>query len=464
MGKFMYRLTLTGFYLFLDCVCILFSVLLAYSTYHFFNLGMEVTYEFSTLVSFSLALAVVGCVILFIFGAYRRESGILNVQEVKNVILGILTCFAITNTFFFAIQFAPSRYIMVLSFLFMLFLVPLARSIAYTTLVTRLPKVFQRRILIYGAGKLGQRLYREIHNSPRLLLKVCGFIDDDPDKKGRCFSPCGFQTDYECRVLGNRDDLPHLTQTLGIEEIYVGVSNISNGKLNQLLDMCRILNLDVAFIPCLHEIFSYRVRLENVGNLPLVREQGILSPSHYDRAKRIVDLGLCILMGILFLPVMAIIALAIKLDSPGPIIFKQKRVGKNGLLFDLYKFRSMFPDAQQYAVNPHSLDDPRITGVGRLLRKTSFDELPQLLNVLKGEMSLVGPRPEMPFIVEQYNTEHKERLKALPGITGLWQLSGDRKKTIHENMEYDLYYLYNRSFFLDVTILFQTLVFAFKGL
>jgi lipopolysaccharide/colanic/teichoic acid biosynthesis glycosyltransferase len=124
----------------------------------------------------------------------------------------------------------------------------------------------------------------------------------------------------------------------------------------------------------------------------------------------------------------------------------------------------MFPDAPPYAINPDSLDDPRITRVGRFLRRSSLDELPQLMNVLKGEMSLVGPRPEMPFIVEQYNAEHKERLKALPGITGLWQLSGDRRKAIHENMEYDLYYLYNRSFFLDVTILFQTLVFAFKGL
>jgi lipopolysaccharide/colanic/teichoic acid biosynthesis glycosyltransferase len=124
----------------------------------------------------------------------------------------------------------------------------------------------------------------------------------------------------------------------------------------------------------------------------------------------------------------------------------------------------MFQDTARYAVTPTSFDDSRITRVGRFLRKTSLDELPQLVNVIKGEMSMVGPRPEMPFIVEQYDAEHRERLKALPGITGLWQLSGDRKKTIHENMEYDLYYLYNRSFFLDVTILFQTLVFAFKGL
>jgi len=464
MRKFLYRLTLTGFYLLLDCVCIFCSVFLAYGTYHFFNLGKAVTYEFSALISFSLVLAVVGCVILFVFGAYRRESGILNVLEVKNVILSILTCFAITNTFFFAIQFAPSRYILVLSFLFMLFLVPLARSIAYLTLVTRLPRAFQRRILIYGAGKLGQRLYREIHNSPRLLLKVCGFIDDDPDKKGRLFSPCGFQTNHECRVLGSLEDLPRLSQTLQNEEVYVAISNITSGKLSQLNDICRELKLDVAFIPCLHEIFSYRVRLENVGNLPLVREQGVLNPSHYDQVKRIIDLGLSVLIGILLLPLMAIIALAIKLDSSGPVLFKQNRVGKNGLIFDLYKFRSMFSDAPQYAINPHSLDDPRITRVGRFLRKTSLDELPQLVNVFKGEMSMVGPRPEMPFIVETYDTVHKERLKALPGITGLWQLSGDRKKAIHENMEYDLYYVYNRSFFLDITIMFQTLVFSFKGL
>jgi hypothetical protein len=117
--------------------------------------------------------------------------------------------------------------------------------------------------------------------------------------------------------------LPHLTQTLGIEEIYVAVSNIPSSKLKQLIEMCRKLNLDVAFIPCLHEIFSYRVRLENVGNFPLVREQGILSPSHYDRAKRIIDLGLCVLVGILLLPVMAIIALAIKLDSPGPVLLNK---------------------------------------------------------------------------------------------------------------------------------------------
>ncbi|MFU8849346.1 MAG: sugar transferase, partial [Opitutales bacterium] len=150
--------------------------------------------------------------------------------------------------------------------------------------------------------------------------------------------------------------------------------------------------------------------------------------------------------------------------GPGPVFFRQQRVGKDGKLFEIYKFRSMHTDAPAYAVNPHSSRDPRITRVGRFLRKSSLDELPQLINVWRGEMSLVGPRPEMPFIVETYEDIHRERLQAVPGITGLWQLSGDRHKAIHENLDYDLYYVYNRSFFLDVTILLQTLVFAFRGI
>ena len=124
----------------------------------------------------------------------------------------------------------------------------------------------------------------------------------------------------------------------------------------------------------------------------------------------------------------------------------------------------MFIETDHYAVNPLDQKDPRITRVGRFLRKPSLDELPQTINVLKGNMSFVGPRPEMPFIVAEYNEIHKERLKVLPGITGLWQLSGDRKKAIHENMDYDLYYIRNASFFLDMAILIETLIFAFRGI
>jgi exopolysaccharide biosynthesis polyprenyl glycosylphosphotransferase len=228
--------------------------------------------------------------------------------------------------------------------------------------------------------------------------------------------------------------------------------------------MCRELGVGVAFVPGLHNIFAHRISVEHIGNLPLVREKDLSVVYRYDRFKRVFDLFCVAVLGVVLVPLMAVIALMIRRDSPGPVFFKQNRVGKDGNLFKIYKFRSMYVDAPAYAVNPDTSGDPRITRVGRFLRKTSLDELPQLINVLRGEMSLVGPRPEMPFIVEQYNSLHRERLMALPGITGLWQLSGDRKKAIHENMDYDLYYVYNRSFFLDVAVLIQTLLFAFKGI
>ena len=163
-------------------------------------------------------------------------------------------------------------------------------------------------------------------------------------------------------------------------------------------------------------------------------------------------------------PFFIVFALLIKIDSKGPVFFKQERIGKDGKVFTIYKFRSMVSDAEPYQVNPLDPKDARITRFGRFLRKTSLDEIPQLINVLKGEMSLVGPRPEMPFIASGYTDIHRERLIILPGITGLWQLSGDRKKAIHDNMEYDLYYKNNMSFFLDLAILLETLIFSFRGI
>jgi lipopolysaccharide/colanic/teichoic acid biosynthesis glycosyltransferase len=148
------------------------------------------------------------------------------------------------------------------------------------------------------------------------------------------------------------------------------------------------------------------------------------------------------------------------LDSPGPALFVQKRVGRHGRLFDIYKFRSMYTSASRYDFSPTTSFDPRITRLGRFLRRTCLDELPQLINVLTGTMSLVGPRPEMPFIVRNYNSRQRKRLQVTPGITGMWQLSADRALPIHENVEYDLYYIRNRTFFMDIAILVHTALFA----
>jgi len=176
--------------------------------------------------------------------------------------------------------------------------------------------------------------------------------------------------------------------------------------------------------------------------------------------KRTMDIVLSLAICAFCLPIFLLIAITIKFDSSGPVIFRQTRVGKNGREFMIYKFRTMFAGAPKYDYCPQDSSDTRITRVGKYLRKTSLDELPQFFNVLRGNMSIVGPRPEMSFIVAGYNPLHRKRLWMKPGITGLWQISSDRTAEILENMDYDLYYVDNFSILLDVAILVRTLLYG----
>ena len=179
--------------------------------------------------------------------------------------------------------------------------------------------------------------------------------------------------------------------------------------------------------------------------------------SRLDRAaKRALDVCLAAI-GLLPLVVLTpLLAIVVKLSSPGPVFFSQRRVGKNGRTFRIYKFRTMYADAPRYGYSPKANPDPRVTCAGRMLRRSKLDELPQLINVLLGQMSLVGPRPEMPFIVERYTAVQRERLALTPGITGLWQISEHRTAPIHEHLEYDFYYAEHRSLLLDLAILCRT--------
>jgi lipopolysaccharide/colanic/teichoic acid biosynthesis glycosyltransferase len=174
--------------------------------------------------------------------------------------------------------------------------------------------------------------------------------------------------------------------------------------------------------------------------------------------KRAFDISFSVLALVAFSPLFLIIALLIKLDSKGPVFFKQNRVGQNGGNFSMLKFRTMSVDAEAYAETPKDPKDPRITRLGRFLRSTGLDELPQLFNVIGGSMSIVGPRPEMPFIVEKYNDLERQRLKARPGITGLWQVYARTENLpIHHHIEYDLYYIENFSILLDLVIVLETI-------
>jgi exopolysaccharide biosynthesis polyprenyl glycosylphosphotransferase len=232
--------------------------------------------------------------------------------------------------------------------------------------------------------------------------------------------------------------------------------------------------LQIRLLPDYFKTTLFRSKVDEFAGIPMITlRQPTLDP--FERqVKRFFDLAVGTILLVLALPIMALVAAAIRLDTPGPVLFKQQRVGQNGSLFWMYKFRSMFTGADQLEtvmakdVRDRQLldkqpDDPRVTRVGRFLRRASLDELPQLLNVLKGEMSLVGPRPELPWLVEQYEPWQWQRFSVPQGITGWWQVNGRNDQPMVLHSEEDLFYIQHYSLLLDIQILWRTAGAVFRG-
>jgi exopolysaccharide biosynthesis polyprenyl glycosylphosphotransferase len=209
-------------------------------------------------------------------------------------------------------------------------------------------------------------------------------------------------------------------------------------------------------VPRFYHLMSYNVRIENLDSIPLItrteRRESLFSLA----VKRVFDVAVSAAVLVATLPLFIVFAILIKRESKGPVFFRQTRIGQGGKPFEMIKFRTMHVQECGDAVAPKNENDPRVTKVGRLLRRYSLDELPNFINVLRGDMSVVGPRPEMPFIVDTYGALDRERLRAKPGVTGLWQISYARQDAIHSNLDYDLYYIENRSLLLDLVIVALT--------
>lgn len=244
--------------------------------------------------------------------------------------------------------------------------------------------------------------------------------------------------------------------------LVLAAPSLSQSEIAATTEIARECGTPVALLSTALESEDPLEQIE-IDGVQLVTGMRIVSAWHSDFVKRFMDVALALSLILLGLPIFLLIALCIKLDSPGPVLFVQKRIGRNGEPFNIFKFRSMYVGSPMYDASPMEPTDPRITRVGRLLRRTGMDEAAQLLNVLLGQMSLVGPRPEMPFLVERHLRQHRPRLQATPGITGLWQLSTDRAYPIHQNTHYDLFYIRNRNCCLDAAILLHTLLFAMRG-
>ena len=320
-----------------------------------------------------------------------------------------------------------------------------------------------RRVLIVGAGKVGQQVGEVLHEHTWTGLELVGFLDDDPAKKESIGHP----------VLGTVDDAVPVIQEHGIHEVVIALPLRAHQRVKQLVTALRQTTAQVRIVPDYFDLAYVKTGVEEFGGLPLVSLREPALDDFQRLAKRVLDLVVGSVLLVLAAPLMLFIAVLIKLDSPGPVLFKQERVGENGRHFQMYKFRSMVQDAEKRSDevitrDEHGKlvykrrDDPRVTRVGKFIRRTSLDELPQLFNVLKGEMSLVGPRPELPWIVEEYEPWQYQRFAVPQGITGWWQVNGRADKPMHMHTEEDLYYIKNYSLLLDLLILWKTIGAVFK--
>ena len=427
------------------------------------SIGAHAQYPMREITAISAVFGLFVVLLLHRDGAYRGGSGLLRIRETERAI----RCPAQSLLLLLVINILLGLSLSCWVFLAAVFLIPslliLQKQIFFSIVrKLRLREYGIDRVVVYGAGEAGRSVVSTLLHAPRLGFHPVTLIDNNPALAGGRIFSMGYQRCGPVPVQSG-PITPALLKSCRCDVLMVATPNLSSEELNTATNAAKQAGLGITLLygPATQE--RQWTESIDIDGLLLTSSRERVLPWHYAVGKRIVDLvGACLLL-VLLAPLFLLLAILIRLDSPGPALFVQKRVGRNGELFNIYKFRSMHTGASRYDLSPIASSDPRITRLGRLLRKISLDELPQLVNVLLGNMSLVGPRPEMPFVVERYDVQQRQRLQLSPGITGLWQLSADRAFPIHQNIHYDLYYIRNRTFFMDIAILVHTLVFAMRG-
>jgi exopolysaccharide biosynthesis polyprenyl glycosylphosphotransferase len=314
------------------------------------------------------------------------------------------------------------------------------------------------RVLIVGAGTAGQELAGRLLRHPEHGMVPVGFIDSSPEP---------LDPDLPLGITGGLDDLDTTVRRLGVERLVIDASAVAEDDVLGVLDQASRARLEIVVLPALAKHLSTAISCESLAGMTLLAYRRSERHGVSWAAKRAVDVTLALAALIIALPFMVATAIAIKFDSPGPVVYRQRRVGLGGREFTLYKFRSMTTDADQRRdelIAANEADgpyfkvsaDPRCTRVGRFIRRYSIDELPQLVNVVRGSMSLVGPRPALPSEVAAYPHWFNRRLSVPPGLTGLWQVSGRFLLPFHEAARLDVFYADHWSFGLDLKILART--------
>ncbi|NWG29107.1 MAG: undecaprenyl-phosphate glucose phosphotransferase [Ignavibacteriaceae bacterium] len=331
---------------------------------------------------------------------------------------------------------------------------------------------FQRRLLIKGIGRRcavivgfnskAQEVHDQIIEHPALGLDVEAYVAVNHENIGKSYKGI--------RVKGSLDELLDIVYKNKASEVIIALEKENHDLLVDVISRLENKGIGLKIVPDLYEILSGQARTSQLYGIPLIDIMPELMPEWEKKLKRISDVVISFLILVLTLPMSFFVAIAIKLNSKGPVLFKQERIGMNGKKFKIYKFRSMYQDAEKNTGPVWSTkNDPRVTRVGKILRKLRIDEIPQFVNVLKGEMSLVGPRPERPYFVEQLSGQipyYQRRLKVRPGITGWAQVKHKYDESIEDvkvKLRYDLFYIENMSLRMDIKILARTILVVLFG-
>lgn len=441
-----------------ECVLLFLTALLLTAVRFSFESSALVTYD----PQFIKTIVLTGtyAIIFHFFGLYAPElyrpgRHMFN-RLIQATAVGTIVLFCI---FFMIPSLKAWRGILLANTLLLPFFLIGWRSLFARWLRLELPS---NRVLIIGSGDLAKDIGADIYNRKVHGLKLVGFIDDDPAKLGHSIVNPG--------VIGGYGDIGRVARSEKVDRIIIALHDRrSKLPMSALLD-CKLKGISVEEGETFHERATGKIPLDHLKPSWMVFSDGFKSLRSRKILKRFFDLVFSTVGLSIFLPVMLLTAVLIKIESSGPVIFSQERVGENGKLFKIYKFRSMRQDAEA-GTGPvwAGSDDDRITRVGRFIRKTRIDELPQLINVIKGDMSFVGPRPERPYFVEKLKEAipyYEMRTVAKPGITGWAQIKypyGATVKDALEKLQFDIFYIKNMSPLLDIMIIFWTIKVVLTG-
>lgn len=454
---------LTQLYVLMDLISMLLMFFLAY--WFKFSSGLLPYYKtvpFGIYVLWGTVYAFVTIVIGFYFGLYtpkRRKR--FSFDVIKIVQIHAISSLGLISLLYFMKEIHISREFLAMFIVLNIFLVSAYRYVVKLILLSLRRKGYNKKyLLVLGAGSVGRRFYYKLQKSPSFGYEILGFLDDylvRHDDEHAHLKP----------ILGKVSDLKQKLSTMPIDEVIVALPLEAHSKYAYIIECCEEAGVKTLIIPDYFDLLPARPFFDNFAGMPLINVRDVpLDELSNQILKRIFDIIFSILAIIVVSPAMLMAVIGIKLTSPGPVLFKQERMGFNRKPFHMYKFRTMHISKQEVSDTEWTVqNDPRRTRFGTFLRSTSLDELPQFFNVLLGHMSVVGPRPERPYFVNQFKEEipkYMVKHQIRPGITGWAQMNGLRGDTsIEERIAHDLFYIENWTFLFDIRIIMKTIVKGF---